>query len=75
MGCGASTLRPPRTTPRPRCNEDLEFTCDNGMCIPRNLTCDHVSDCVSGDDEKNCSMCHYDTVVPCLMYIFNCLCH
>ncbi|PIK49920.1 Prolow-density lipoprotein receptor-related protein 1 [Apostichopus japonicus] len=36
-----------------RCNEDLEFTCDNGQCIRRAWVCDHDHDCIDGSDESD----------------------
>ncbi|XP_071823394.1 prolow-density lipoprotein receptor-related protein 1-like isoform X3 [Apostichopus japonicus] len=50
-----------------RCNEDLEFTCDNGQCIRRAWVCDHDHDCIDGSDESD--QCVY---APCDGTEFQC---
>ncbi|CAL4182568.1 unnamed protein product, partial [Meganyctiphanes norvegica] len=31
------------------------FSCENGRCLPKELHCDHKTDCLHGEDEFNCS--------------------
>jgi len=31
------------------------FRCDSGICIPQQLVCDSYRDCMTGEDEKNCT--------------------
>jgi len=38
------------------CNQTTEFRCKNGLCIPKELTCDDISDCMDGSDEDQ-EMC------------------
>ena len=39
------------------CRRD-EFGCDNGICIPKWLRCNQITDCPGFEDEQNCSMLH-----------------
>lgn len=34
----------------------LEFTCDNGNCIPANWECDNENDCKDNSDERHCNL-------------------
>lgn len=37
------------------CTND-QFQCDNGLCIPKQWTCDSDNDCEDYSDELNCTM-------------------
>lgn len=38
------------------CNDDEEFNCDDGSCIPIQMRCNSKFDCVDGSDEGKCHM-------------------
>ena len=38
------------------CNDDEEFNCDDGRCIPIQMRCNSKFDCVDGSDEVMCHM-------------------
>lgn len=40
------------------CNQDTEFECDGGRCIPISHKCDDIEDCHDGTDEQNCENVH-----------------
>ena len=64
LGCDFS-IPPLGSTPPPLCDEETEFTCDTGMCVPMSVRCDHVSDCISGEDEKGCG-----EILICLVVLY-----
>ncbi|XP_071749061.1 uncharacterized protein [Lepeophtheirus salmonis] len=37
-----------------KCNDAVDFTCNNGDCITLNKRCNEVSDCTDGSDEESC---------------------
>ena len=37
------------------CDNNEEYNCDDGSCIPIEMKCDSVPDCVGGDDEGQCN--------------------
>lgn len=39
------------------CNNEHEFACNDGQCIPNAWKCDFEIDCLSGEDETNCGSC------------------
>ena len=39
------------------CNEEYEFQCDDGSCIPIHRVCNDIIDCEDGSDEINCEDC------------------
>ncbi|RWS29509.1 G-protein coupled receptor GRL101-like protein [Leptotrombidium deliense] len=45
LGCGKN---------RKQCNETKGFWCSEGRCIPLTLRCNHIRDCLNGEDEINC---------------------
>lgn len=32
----------------------VDFTCDNGRCVPLGYTCDYTDDCGDNSDERDC---------------------
>ena len=36
------------------CDNSKEYNCDDGSCIPMEMKCDSVPDCVDGGDESHC---------------------
>lgn len=45
----------------------MDFTCDNGRCLPLSLICDYSNDCGDNSDERGCSYptCNPDTEFTC----------
>ena len=41
----------------PECNEENEFQCNDGSCIPIHRVCNNINDCEDGADEINCEDC------------------
>ena len=41
----------------PECNEEYEFQCTNGSCIPIHRLCNNINDCEDGSDEIDCEDC------------------
>jgi hypothetical protein len=41
----------------PECNEENEFQCNDGSCIPIHRVCNNFNDCLDGSDEINCEDC------------------
>tara|TARA_B100002051_G_scaffold137059_1_gene130187 strand:- start:2056 stop:2937 length:882 start_codon:yes stop_codon:yes gene_type:complete len=41
----------------PECNEEYEFQCNDGSCIPLMRVCNSIDDCEDGSDEINCEGC------------------
>ena len=41
----------------PDCNEEYEFQCTNGSCIPIHRICNNINDCEDGSDEIDCEDC------------------
>ena len=41
----------------PECNEENEFQCNDGLCIPIHRVCNNINDCEDGADEINCEDC------------------
>ena len=41
----------------PECNEEYEFQCTDGSCIPIHRVCNNINDCEDGSDEINCEDC------------------
>ena len=37
-----------------------EFTCSNGLCVPKGYTCDYSNDCGDNSDEDANAGCHCD---------------
>ncbi|XP_058473588.1 low-density lipoprotein receptor-related protein 2-like isoform X1 [Solea solea] len=36
---------------------DSDWTCKNHMCVPKELRCNRVNDCMDKSDEKDCGVC------------------
>lgn len=49
------------------CNKN-QITCDNSKCLPKDIVCDDVSDCVDGTDEANCSGEYYSDALNLPFY-------
>ena len=45
----------------------FEFKCDNGRCMPLNITCNRVNDCGDFSDEMSCGMYCSTCVVGLLL--------
>ena len=41
----------------PECNEEYEFQCTDGSCIPIHRVCNNINDCEDGSDEIDCEDC------------------
>ena len=41
----------------PECNEENEFQCTDGLCIPIHRVCNNFNDCLDGSDEIDCENC------------------
>ena len=41
----------------PECNEEYDFQCTDGSCIPIHRVCNNINDCDDGSDEINCEDC------------------
>ena len=41
----------------PECNEEYEFQCTDGSCIPINRLCNNINDCEDESDEIDCESC------------------
>ena len=41
----------------PECNEEFEFQCTDGSCIPINRLCNNINDCEDESDEIDCESC------------------
>ena len=41
----------------PECNEEYDFQCTDGSCIPIHRVCNNFNDCEDGSDEINCEDC------------------
>ena len=41
----------------PDCNEEYEFECTDGTCIPILRVCNNINDCEDGSDEIDCEDC------------------
>ena len=39
------------------CNEEYEFQCTDGSCIPIDRLCNNINDCEDGSDEIDCESC------------------
>uniref|UniRef100_A0A1I8IQE6 VWFD domain-containing protein n=1 Tax=Macrostomum lignano TaxID=282301 RepID=A0A1I8IQE6_9PLAT len=40
---------------KPKCEDETNFQCTNGACIPREQVCDRKFDCLDRSDEKDCT--------------------
>ena len=47
------------------CNEEYEFQCNDGSCIPIHRVCNDIIDCEDGSDEVNCENCSYLEDLEC----------
>ncbi|KAM7011957.1 low-density lipoprotein receptor-related protein 8-like [Tautogolabrus adspersus] len=58
----------------PSCNEQLEFRCNDGLCIPKLRVCDGHKHCVDGSDEHSCGHLGPGTQTPptCAASEFQC---
>lgn len=45
----------------------MDFTCDNGRCVPLSYVCDYTDDCHDNSDESNCPFptCNPTTEFTC----------
>lgn len=45
----------------------MDFTCDNGRCVPLNYVCDYTDDCHDNSDEHGCPFptCNPTTEFTC----------